>query len=315
MANKKELLSIVVPCHNEEESAPLFYDKTVSVLKKMKVDYQLLFVDDGSKDKTLEKLKELNKKDKKAEYYSLSRNFGKEAAMYAGIKNAKGDYVVYMDADMQDPPSLLPQMYEIVKSGEYDSVATRRADRKGESPIRSFFARMFYKIINKISDAEIVDGARDYRLMNRKMVDAILSISEYNRFTKGIFGWVGFKTYWLSFENVERVAGTTSWKFWGLFKYAIDGIVNFSSTPLDIASFVGIGMTFVAFIYLIFIVVKYLLIGDPVQGFSTLICVMLIIGGIQLLCLGIIGQYLGKTYMETKNRPVYIVDETNKKNK
>ena len=310
---KKDCISIVVPCYNEQEALPLFYDETLKVLAKMDVDYEILLVNDGSKDDTLKIMKDLANKNEKVIYVSFSRNFGKEAAMYAGIKNAKGDYVVYMDADMQDPPSLLPQMYEIVKSGEYDSVATRRADRKGESPIRSFFARMFYKIINKISDAEIVDGARDYRLMNRKMVDAILSISEYNRFTKGIFGWVGFKTYWLSFENVERVAGTTSWKFWGLFKYAIDGIVNFSSTPLDIASFVGIGMTFVAFIYLIFIVVKYLVIGDTVQGFSTLICVMLIIGGIQLLSLGIIGQYLGKTYMETKNRPVYIVDETNKK--
>lgn len=312
---KKDLISIIVPCLNESESLPLFYKEVIKVLNGMPVNYEIILVDDGSKDDTLKIMKSLSSNDENVEYISFSRNFGKEAAMYAGLKNAKGAYVVYMDADMQDPPSLLPEMYEIVNNGEYDSVATRRADRKGESKIRSFFAKMFYKIINKISDAEIVDGARDFRLMNRKMVNAVLSICEYNRFTKGIFGWVGFKTYWLSFENVERVAGSTKWSFWGLFKYAIDGILNFSSVPLDIASLIGVLMTFVAFIYLLFIVIKYLLVGDPVQGFSTLICVMLIIGGIQLLSLGVIGQYLGKTYMETKNRPVYIVDETNIKTK
>ena len=231
--------------------------------------------------------------------------------MYAGFCNARGDYAAVMDADMQDPPSLLPQMFAILEEGEYDSVATRRADRKGESKVRSWFARRFYEIINKISNTEIVDGARDFRLMKREMVDAILSMSEYNRFSKGIFGWVGFRTYWLSFENVERVAGTTSWNFWGLFRYAIDGIVNFSNAPLDIASGFGIIMTIVAFIMLVFIIVRKLLFGDPVAGWASTMSVIIFIGGIQLLCLGVMGQYIGKTYLETKRRPQYIVGKTN----
>jgi glycosyltransferase involved in cell wall biosynthesis len=313
MANKtkKELISIIVPCFNEEEALPIFYEETRKILTDMKADYEFVFVNDGSRDRTLEVMRDLAKKDKKIRYISFSRNFGKEAGMYAGFVNARGDYVCTMDADMQDPPSLLPQMMEILKSGEYDSVATRRVSRTGESKIRSFFARLFYKIINKISDAEIVDGARDFRLMKRKMVDSIVRMSEYNRFSKGIFGWVGFKTYWLPFENVERVAGTTSWSFWGLFRYAIDGIINFSNAPLDIASWFGFFMTFVAFVMLMFIIIRKLLFGDPVAGWASTMCVIVFIGGIQLFCLGIMGQYIGKTYMETKKRAHYIVAETN----
>ena len=311
MANKKKTISLIVPCFNEEESLPIFYNEVTKVLKTMNVDYELLFIDDGSIDNTSKIIEGFSKKNKKIKYISFSRNFGKEAAMYAGFCNAKGDYVAVMDADMQDPPSLLPKMFEILEKGEYDSVATRRIDRKGESKIRSFFADTFYKIINKISDADIVSGARDYRLMKKEMVKAIISMSEYNRFSKGIYGWIGFKTYWLPFENVERVAGVTKWSFWSLFKYAISGIVNFSQTPLDIASGFGLIMTLVAFIMLVFIVVRKLLFGDPVAGWASTMSVIIFIGGIQLLCLGIIGQYIGKTYMETKNRPQYIVSKTN----
>ena len=308
---KRKMISLIVPCFNEEESLPIFYEETVKVLKTMDVDYELLVIDDGSKDRTLEVARELAKKDPNLKYVSFSRNFGKEAAMYAGFCNAKGDYTAVMDADMQDPPSLLPQMFEILEGGEYDSVATRRVTRKGESKVRSWFARMFYKIINKISSADIVDGARDFRLMKREMVDAILSMSEYNRFSKGIFGWIGFKTYWLPFENVERVAGTTKWNFWGLFKYAISGIVNFSEYPLHIASVVGILMTTIAFFMLLFVIIRKLIFGDPVAGWASTMCVIIFIGGIQLLCLGIMGEYIGKTYMETKKRPQYIVGRTN----
>lgn len=308
---KRKMISLIVPCFNEEESLPIFYEETVKVLKTMDVDYELLVIDDGSKDRTLEVARELAKKDPNLKYVSFSRNFGKEAAMYAGFCNAKGDYTAVMDADMQDPPSLLPQMFEILEGGEYDSVATRRVTRKGESKVRSWFARMFYKIINKISSADIVDGARDFRLMKREMVDAILSMSEYNRFSKGIFGWIGFKTYWLPFENVERVAGTTKWNFWGLFKYAISGIVNFSEYPLHIASVFGILMTAIAFFMLLFVIIRKLIFGDPVAGWASTMCVIIFIGGIQLLCLGIMGEYIGKTYMETKKRPQYIVGRTN----
>ena len=307
----KKLISLIVPCYNEEEALPLFYEETVKVLSTMDVDYELILVDDGSKDKTLQVMQDLSAKNEHVKYVSFSRNFGKESAMYAGFCNARGDYAAVMDADMQDPPSLLPQMFAILEEGEYDSVATRRADRKGESKVRSWFARRFYEIINKISNTEIVDGARDFRLMKREMVDAILSMSEYNRFSKGIFGWVGFRTYWLSFENVERVAGTTSWNFWGLFRYAIDGIVNFSNAPLDIASGFGIIMTIVAFVMLVFIIVRKLLFGDPVAGWASTMSVIIFIGGIQLLCLGVMGQYIGKTYLETKRRPQYIVGKTN----
>lgn len=314
MANriKKKTVSIIVPCYNEQEALPIFYDEATKILSSLKVNYELLLVNDGSKDNTLSIIKDLAKKDKHVIYLSFSRNFGKESAMYAGLSNAKGDYVAIMDADMQDPPSLLPQMLEILEKEDYDSVATRRVTRTGESKVRSWFARKFYEIINKISDADVVDGARDFRLMKKDMVDAIVSMSEYNRFSKGIFGWVGFKTYWLPFENVERVAGTTKWSFWGLVKYAIGGIINFSQAPLDIASGFGILMTIISFIMLIFIVVRKLVFGDPVDGWASLMCVIIFIGGIELFCIGIIGQYVGKTYMETKNRPHFIISDTNK---
>lgn len=314
MAKKNESkISIIVPCYNEEEALPFFYDKVTKVLSELDNDYEIILVNDGSKDNTLNVMKELGKKDDHILYLSFSRNFGKESAMYAGLCNACGEYVGFMDADLQHPPILLKDMLEALQSGEYDCAACRRVDRKGDSKIRTMFARLFYKIINSISDAEMVDGAGDYRLMTKDMADAIISMSEYNRFSKGIFSWVGFKTYWIDYENVERVAGKTSWSFWGLVKYAIDGIVNFSNAPLDLASFFGLLTTGFAFIYLVFIVIKYALFGDPVQGWPTLICVILLMGGMQLFALGIMGQYIGKTYMEVKNRPHYIVSESNRK--
>ena len=307
------MISLIIPCFNEEESLPLFYPEATSVLQKMNCDYELIFVNDGSRDRTLAILKELSEKDSHVIYLSFSRNFGKEAAMYAGFCNARGDYVAVMDADLQDPPSLLPEMLEKLESGEYDSVATRRVSRDGEPPIRSFFARKFYQLINKISDADIVDGARDFRLMKRSMVDAIVSMSEYNRFSKGIFGWIGFKTLWLPYKNIERVAGETKWNFWKLFKYAISGIINFSQAPLTIASWFGTSMTGVSFLALIVIVLRKLIFDDPVDGWASIICVIIFIGGLQLFCLGIMGQYIAKTYMEVKNRPHYIIAESNKK--
>ena len=310
---KKGKLTLIVPCYNEEEALPIFYQETIKVLKSIDYSYELLFIDDGSKDQTLNILKDISDSDPDVTYLSFSRNFGKEAAMFAGFCNATGDYVAVMDADMQDPPSLLPQMLEILETGEYDSVATRRVSRDGEPPIRSFFARQFYKIINKISDADVVDGARDFRLMKKDMVDAIVSMNEYNRFSKGIFGWIGFKTYWLPFKNVERIAGETKWNFWKLFKYAIDGIINFSQAPLTIASWSGVLMTFISFAFLIFVFIRKLLFGDPVDGWASQVCIMLFIGGIQLFCLGIMGEYMAKTYMETKHRPHFIIAESNKK--
>ncbi len=308
---KQKLITIIVPCYNEQESLPIFYKEITKVLKNADYDYELVFVNDGSKDKTLGILKEISQTDKHVYYLSFSRNFGKEAAMYAGFCNAHGDFVAVMDADMQDPPALLPQMLEILQTGEYDSVATRRVNREGEPPVRSWFSRKFYHIINKISDADIVDGARDFRLMKREMVDAIVSMSEYNRFSKGIFGWIGFRTYWLPYENIERVAGETKWSFWKLFKYAMDGIINFSQVPLSVASWFGIIMTFCSFILLLFIIVRKLVFGDPVAGWASTVCVVIFIGGIQLFCLGIMGQYIAKTYMETKKRPHYILLESN----
>lgn len=307
-------LYIVIPCYNEQEALPYFLKEIRLVADRMSaakdVVFEFLFVNDGSKDRTLDILREAALVDKRVRYISFSRNFGKEAAMYAGLKNATGDYVAIMDADMQDPPALLPEMYEALQSGEYDSVATRRVDRKGEPPVRSFFARGFYKIINRISDADIVDGARDFRLMKRQMVDAILSMSEYNRFSKGIFGWVGFRTKWLPYENVERVAGETKWSFWKLFKYSLQGIIAFSTAPLAIASVLGVILCFAAFLMIVVIVVKTLAFGDPVGGWPSLACITLFLGGIQLLCIGILGQYLAKTYLEAKHRPIYIVAET-----
>ena len=309
------LISLIVPCYNEEAALPLFLTEVKKVAMQMKSDFQadieLLFVDDGSKDRTLELVRNAMD-DPRVHYISFSRNFGKEAAMYAGFCNCKGDYVAIMDADLQDPPALLPEMYRILQSGEYDSVATRRVDRHGEPPIRSFFARQFYKIINRISDAEIIDGARDYRLMKRAMVDTIVSMCEYNRFSKGIFGWIGFRTKWLPFENVERVAGETKWSFWKLFIYSLQGIVAFSTLPLALASFAGIIACIVAFLMIIVIIVKTLIWGDPVGGWPSLACIIIFMGGIQLFCMGIMGQYLAKTYMETKRRPIYIVAESDK---
>jgi len=305
-------LSLIIPCYNEQEAAPIFHREATKVLAGMGCEYEMIFIDDGSKDQTLSILRSLAAQDPHVTYLSLSRNFGKEAAMYAGFCNAGGDYVAVMDADMQDPPALLPQMVEILETGEYDSVATRRATRAGEPPIRSWFARKFYQIINKVSNADIVDGSRDFRLMRREMADAIVSMGEYNRFSKGIFGWIGFRTYWLSYDNVERVAGETKWNFWKLSKYAIDGIINFSHAPLSIASWFGIFMTFFSFLMLVFIVVRKVAFGDPVDGWASTICVMIFIGGVQLFCLGIMGQYIAKTYMETKRRPHFIVSETNK---
>lgn len=305
-------LTLIVPCFNEQEALPFFYKEAISVLKNLNYEYELLFINDGSKDNTLNILKDFADRDACVKYISFSRNFGKEAAMYAGFCNATGDYVAIMDADMQDPPDLLPEMLKLIESGEYDSVATRRVSREGEPPIRSWFARRFYSLINKISDADIVDGARDFRLMRREMVDAIVAMGETNRFSKGIFGWIGFRTYWLPYENRERVAGTTKWNFWGLCKYAIDGIINFSEAPLSIASWFGIIMTAIAFIFLLFIVVRHLVYGDPVAGWASTICIIVFIGGIQLFCMGVMGQYIAKNYPESKHRPHYIVSETNK---
>lgn len=305
------MITLIVPCYNEQETLPIFYKEATAVLKNMECGYELLFVNDGSKDKTLVILKELARKDSHVVYLSFSRNFGKEAAMYAGFCNVHGDYAAVLDADMQDPPTLLPQMLKILESGEYDSVATRRVNRAGEPPIRSWFAKKFYQVINKVSDADIVDGARDFRLMKKEMVDAIVSMSEYNRFSKGIFGWIGFRTYWLPYENIERVAGETKWNFWKLFQYAIDGIINFSQAPLSISSWFGICMTFCSFLFLSGIIVRKVIYGDPVAGWASTICIIIFIGGIQLFCLGIIGQYIAKIYLETKKRPQFIISETN----
>lgn len=308
------LISLIIPCFNEEEALPLLYPALCQTMEELPdFDFELLFVNDGSRDGTMDVLRRLARQDPRVQYLSFSRNFGKEAAMYAGFCNAQGDYVAVMDADMQDPPSLLPQMVERLQTGEWDSVATRRVTRKGEPPIRSFCARMFYKLINRISDADVVDGARDFRLMTREMVDAIVSMGEYNRFSKGIFGWIGFRTYWLPYENVERAAGETKWSFWKLFQYSIDGIINFSQVPLSIASWGGIALTALSFVMIAFIVVRKLLFGDPVAGWPSLACIVTFIGGIQLFCLGIMGQYLAKTYLEVKKRPHFIIRETNRK--
>lgn len=308
------LLTVVVPCYNEEEAIPFFYEemlKTIDVFNKdfPSVEFEMLFIDDGSKDKTLKVLREYNEKDKRVRYVSFSRNFGKEAGIYAGLDNAKGDYVVIMDADLQDPPSLLPEMFKAVTEEGFDSAATRRVTRKGEPVIRSFFARMFYKLMARISKTEIVDGARDYRIMTRQMVDAILSMGEYNRFTKGIYGWVGFETKWFEYENVERVAGETKWSFWKLFMYSIEGVIGFSTAPLVISSFFGILCMLLAFVMIVFIIIRKLIYGDPTSGWPSLVCIIMLIGGMQLSCIGIVGEYLAKTYLETKHRPIYIAKE------
>lgn len=305
------LITIVVPCYNEEQGLPLFYQEITRVAQEMApVDFEFLFVDDGSKDNTLPVLRSLAEADKRVRFLSFSRNFGKEAGMLAGLQHAKGDFVALMDADLQDPPSLLPELYHAVTQEGYDCAATRRTTRQGEPPIRSFFARQFYRLINRISDADIVDGARDYRLMRRSVVNAILSLGEYNRFSKGIFGWVGFKTKWVPYENVERVAGETKWSFWKLFRYSLEGIVGFSTVPLAMASVLGVVLCLAAAVAILVIVVKTLLFGDPVGGWPSMMCAILFLGGVQLLSIGILGQYLAKTYLETKKRPVYLVRET-----
>ena len=307
-----EKISVIVPCFNEEEVLPLFYDEMIRVAGVMDAfDFELLFVDDGSKDHTLQVIKELAAKDERVKYVSFSRNFGKEAAMYAGFTHAGGDYVVVMDADLQDPPSLLPEMMQAIKTEGYDSVATRRVTRKGEPVIRSFFARCFYKLMRRISKTEMVDGARDYRLMTRQFVDSLLSLCEYNRFSKGLYGWVGYKTKWLEYENVERAAGQTKWSFWKLLLYSIEGIVAFSAAPLAIASVMGVLCCLLAFIFVLFIFVRTLIFGDPVAGWPSMMCVIMFIGGLQLLCIGILGEYLAKTYLEVKSRPIYISKESN----
>lgn len=305
------LLSVIVPCYNEEESVALFFEeltKNDPFFRDKGLELEVIYIDDGSKDRTVDEVKKLREKDDRVHLVSFSRNFGKEAAMYAGLEHSKGDYVVMMDADLQDPPSLLPEMISYIEQG-YDSVATRRVSRKGEPPVRSFFARMFYRLMKKISKTEIMDGARDYRLMTRQMVDAILSMQEYNRFTKGIFGWVGFNTKWLEYENVERARGETKWNFWKLFIYSLDGITAFSTMPLMIASVVGVLFCLLAFAMIIFIIVRKMVFGDPVAGWPSLVCIMLFLSGVQFFCTGILGQYLAKTYMEVKRRPIYLVKE------
>lgn len=307
----KKLLSIVVPCYNEEESIPVYYDAMVKEMQEMDyVDFEIIFINDGSKDKTLEIIRDLAKKDKKIRYVSFSRNFGKEAAMLAGLRASKGNFVTTMDVDLQDPPSLLPEMYKGIVEEGYDCVATKSTSRHGYSFIRKIFTSLFYKIIGSMSKTEMVAGARDYRLMTRQMVDAVLSMSEYNRYSKGIFSFVGFDTKWIEYENQERVAGTTKWNFWKLLKYAVDGIVGFSTAPLIFASYIGLLFCFIAFIMIIFIIIRTIIWSDPVAGWPSLVCIVFFVGGINLFCTGIIGEYLAKTYLETKKRPIYIVKET-----
>ena len=311
-----EKISIIVPCYNEEESLPLLYDEICKVSSEFKkVDFEFIFVNDGSRDKTLDIARDLSKKDKRVRYISFSRNFGKEAAILAGLESSVGDYVAIMDADLQDPPSLLFEMYDGIKNDGYDCVATRRVSRKGEPPIRSFFANCYYWLINKISKTPVIDGARDYRLMTRQMVDSILSLKEYNRFSKGIFSWVGYDTKWLEYKNVERVAGTTKWSFWKLFLYSLESIVAFSTVPLAISSVVGLLFFIVSLIMIVVIITKTLMFGDPVAGWPSLVCILFFISGVQLFCIGVIGQYLSKLYLEVKGRPVYIIKETEKDRK
>ena len=311
----KKLISIVIPCYCEEDALPAFWEEINKTSQNIsQADFEFLFVDDGSNDNTVNILRKLAHEDKRVRYISFSRNFGKEAAMYAGLKNAKGDYIAIMDADLQDPPSLLPQMLYALENDGFDCVATRRVTRKGEPAIRSFFARVFYKLINKISKADIVDGARDYRLMKRKMVDAILQLEEYNRFSKGIFGWVGFKTKWLEFENQKRLKGETKWSFRKLLIYSLDGIVAFSSMPLYISSIMGLLFCIIAFFAIIFVIVRQLIWGGSAYGWPSLVCIILMLSGIQLFAIGILGQYLSKTYLEVKKRPIYIVNETDSDN-
>ena len=305
-------ISVIVPCYNEEESIPLFYKEIKEITKKMKAKFEIIFINDGSSDNTLNIIRTLAKKDKMVRYISFSRNFGKEAGILAGLEASCGKYVCMMDVDLQDPPHLLIEMYEEIKKGEYDCIATRSVSRNGYSFLRKTLTKLYYKIINKLSKTPIVDGARDFRLMTRQMVDAILSLKEYNRYSKGIFSWVGFDTKWITFENTERIAGTTKWNFLKLFAYSIESIVGFSTMPLLISSIAGILFCLIAFIMIIIIVIKTLMFGDPVAGWPSLVCIIFLVSGVQLFCLGILGEYLAKTYLETKNRPVYIIKETEK---
>lgn len=306
-------ITAIIPCYNEEAALRFFYDEMQKVMQEMQyAEFEILFINDGSKDNTLNIIKELAEKDGQVKYVSFSRNFGKEAAIYAGLEHSDGDLTVIMDADLQDPPALLPRMYQAIVEEGYDSVATRRVNRKGEPPIRSFFARRFYQLMNRISKTDIVDGARDYRMMNRAFVNALLEMGEYNRFSKGLFGWVGFQTKWLEFENVERVAGETKWSFWKLLLYSIDGIVAFSTVPLSIAAFFGIMMCLFSAGAILFIVIRQLMYGGSAFGWPSMVCIVIFLGGIQLLCMGILGSYLAKTYLEVKKRPIYICKETNK---
>lgn len=306
-----QTISVIVPCYNEEENVSYFYEELMKLkpfFAEKELAYEIIYVDDGSKDRTADEVRKLAQTDKDVHLISFSRNFGKEAGIYAGLSKSTGDYAVMMDADLQDPPALLPEMFSYIEQG-YDSVATRRVSRKGEPPIRSFFARKFYKIINKMSKTEIVDGARDYRLMTRKFVNAVLEMKEYNRFTKGIFGWVGFETKWIEYENVERVKGETKWSFWKLFVYAIDGILAFSTAPLALASYMGVLFCFLAFVLIIVTIIRKAVFGDPTSGWPSLVCIISLVSGVQLFCLGIMGQYISKTYMEVKDRPIYLVKD------
>ena len=309
-----EKISIIVPCYNEEKALPLFYEELEKNIKTFSdnLDFEILFVNDGSKDNTLNIIKELAEKDNRIKYVSFSRNFGKESAIFAGLENSSGDYVTLMDADLQDPPSLLLQMYKLVTEEDYDAVGTRRVTREGEPIIRSFFARIFYKLINHLTNFEMVDGARDYVFMKRIVADAIISLKEYNRYSKGLFSFVGFKVKWIEYKNIKRVAGETKWSFWKLTKYALEGITAFSTTPLLLSSIIGLIFCLVSFLLIIAIIIKTLIFGDPTSGWPSLVCIVFMVSGIQLFSLGIIGQYLSKTYLEVKNRPIYIIKETEK---
>ena len=303
------LLSIVVPCFNEEESVGIFLKEIQKAL--VGYNFEIIYINDGSSDNTLKNIKDISNENPNIKYISFSRNFGKESAIYAGLQNASGDLICVMDVDLQHPPDLLPEMIETISNEDYDIVAARRVSRKGEPAIKSFFSRLFYKLFNRISEMDLVEGATDYRMMTRQVVDSILQLTEYNRFSKGLFHWVGFNTKWIDYENVERFAGETTWSFWGLVKYSVEGIVAFTTLPLSISTLLGTIISVIAFIYMVFIIAKYLLYSDPVQGFATIMCGILLLGGIQLLSIGVLGKYLEKTYIETKNRPIFIVKESN----
>lgn len=305
------MISIIVPCYNEQEAIPAYYEAIVPVMEEMKpVNFEVIFIDDGSDDGSLALMRQLAEKDSRIQYLSFSRNFGKEAALCAGLEHAKGDYVAVMDVDLQDPVDLLPEMYAKVQSPDCDCVAAKRGDRKGEGKIRSILSDAFYRVINRISQVEFVSGARDYRLMKRQMVDAVLEMQEYNRFSKGIFGWVGFRTEWIEYHNIERCAGQTKWSLFDLMRYSLEGITGFSVLPLSLASFMGLGFCLLSVCLIFFIVIRKLIFSDPVAGWTSLVCIIFLVSGVQLFCIGIMGQYLAKTYLESKRRPIYIIRES-----